>query len=660
MRGKVALLIPALLLASAAAATTYTDPGARAMGMSGAFDALSDDGWGLWYNPAGILKSGRMLLSAEYTNLYPALDNGQIHYGAASYLQPFSDFVAAAAGYDYMTAEDQLNQGNIMGCLAFRPGIFPVSMGITGRYLFRDFAQNEFTVYDPMFAQYGWEATAIGVDVGLQAELSEMVTLSAVGRNLTRPDLGLESEDRLPMEASLGAAFYPEALTPVVQVDYSFDDVSGDPDIDGSLGLERWLGSSRRWAVRAGYRMLSLGKSHSVSAGFTARYSGSIPVELNYAVRLPLNDLMSTVGEHRVGLSFRLAGEPWSEATPRVPLPPLVDRRVWETGTDLYEVDLWANRDVTSDSFTVAQFDQIPLNSTLELDENLHLYAYFPISTTVEPGDIRDLSVKFRVPRYWLERNRLEERLVRLYRVEEDNSLTRMPAAIFDEDESYLYYESSIDRPGDMIITSRTAELVMVEPQTVYGEVDSVDIIEASLRFRVSKLWMDEQRVDPATIGLTRVRGGIPSDVECRVVDEDLNYLYFETDPINLFQFMVVAQEREGLPVSTIYYEVDEVALRDDHIPDLDRVVETLRDNPDVFVSVEGHADSDGTFGYNAGLSKDRALNVAEYLRSQLGSTNVEIEASWYGERRPAASNDTDEGRRLNRRVEIVILRKDR
>ncbi len=96
----------------------------------------------------------------------------------------------------------------------------------------------------------------------------------------------------------------------------------------------------------------------------------------------------------------------------------------------------------------------------------------------------------------------------------------------------------------------------MVEPELVYDQVDSVDIIEASLSFRVSKVWMDRNRIDPSSIGLTRVRGGIPLDVDCRQIDEDLEYLYYETDPVSLFQFMIVAREREGLTMSTIYFDM--------------------------------------------------------------------------------------------------------
>ncbi len=110
--------------------------------------------------------------------------------------------------------------------------------------------------------------------------------------------------------------------------------------------------------------------------------------------------------------------------------------------------------------------------------------------------------------------------------------------------------------------------------------------------------------------------------------------------------------------MSTIYFDHNVAEIRDDQYPDIDRIVQTLRNNPGVFVSVEGHADSDGTFGFNDGLSKDRALNVAAYLETQLAGYDIEIEPTWFGERRPAAANDDQAGRALNRRVEIVILRR--
>ena len=656
MRCKITLRIVTRLVCTTASAEVL-NPGARAMGMAGAFIPIADDAWACWWNPAGLLRSGRIVFGAEYTSLYPNMDLNTIDLGAAAYVQPITRFAAFGMGAEFLSASDQCTQGEGLLSFAFRPGIFPISFGITGGYVFRDYVDNEFTSYDPLFSG-GLRTRGISLDAGFQAELGRKVTFAGVARNILQPDLGIGEEDAEPLELSLGFAFYPRFVTPVIQADWSMDDIDGTKDIDIALGLEKWIGAAENWGLRTGFRTRALGSASEFTAGLSARYEGSIPLSFDYGFALPLNDLQSTWGRHRAGLTFRLGGTQWLEEEPRVPLPPLVDRMTWQTGTDLTEFSLWANRDVQHDSLTVAQYDQIPLNSTLKLDPGQILFAYFPSRATFIEEDIRDLTAGFRVPRYWLEQNNLELRLLRLFRVNDDNTLERMPSALVDEDEGYYYFEATVDKIGDFMITSRHAELVMVEPETVYGSVDSVDIIEASLSFRVSKVWMDQNRIDPSTLGLTRVRGGIPLDVNCRQINEDLNYLYYETDPINLFQFMIVAREREGLSMSTIYFDNAIAEIRDDQYPDLDRIVQTLKNNPGVFVSVEGHADSDGTFGFNDGLSKERALNVAEYLETQLSGYNIEIEPTWFGERRPAAANDDESGRSLNRRVEIVILRR--
>lgn len=656
MRCKITYVFLFFVLVSSSAAAGLT-PGSRAMGLGGAFASLGDDAWGAWWNPASILRSGRLLIGSEYSNLYPNLDYGSLQYAALSYLQPVSEFVAFALGVDYLTASGLYSEGEANLTFAFRPGIFPISIGLTGRYLFRTFTENEFTLYDPLFALNGRKGQGIGLNAGFQAELSRIATISGVAENIIQPDMGLGEVDKEPMRFSLGAAFYPGFATPVLQVNYGMERIAGKLDLSVSAGFEKWIGSSSNWGIRSGYTYRASGLSHEISAGFSARTEGSLPLQFDYAFSIPMNSLYSTWGKHKVGLSFRLGGDQWGEVSSRVPLPPMVDRRTWFPDTDMYKFDLWAVRDVQRDSLAVAQYEDIPLNSPVRLDENQMLYGYFPVHSTVQQDDIRSLATYFRVPRFWFEQKNLEMRLLRLHQIAEDGSLERVPTALIEEDETYFYYEADLEKVSDCIITCRPAELVMLEPRTVYGEVDSVDILEASLEFRVSKVWMDENRIDPLTIGLSRVQGGVPLDVEIRQIDEDLVYCYYETDPINLFQFVIVATEREGLPVSTIYFDHAIGAIRDDQIPSLDRVIQTLRTNPGVFVSVEGHADSDGTFSFNDGLSNDRADIVAEYLSSRLGGLNISIESSWFGERRPAAANDTEEGRQLNRRVEIVILR---
>jgi OOP family OmpA-OmpF porin len=86
----------------------------------------------------------------------------------------------------------------------------------------------------------------------------------------------------------------------------------------------------------------------------------------------------------------------------------------------------------------------------------------------------------------------------------------------------------------------------------------------------------------------------------------------------------------------------------------LDVAAETLRKNPGVQVSVEGHTDSVGTEAYNQGLSLRRAESVRKALIEK-GVPASRLTATGYGESRPVASNDTEDGRRLNRRVELNV-----
>ncbi|MFT6400228.1 MAG: outer membrane protein OmpA-like peptidoglycan-associated protein [Bradymonadia bacterium] len=86
----------------------------------------------------------------------------------------------------------------------------------------------------------------------------------------------------------------------------------------------------------------------------------------------------------------------------------------------------------------------------------------------------------------------------------------------------------------------------------------------------------------------------------------------------------------------------------------LDDVALVLYDRPDIEVRVEGHTDSEGSSSYNLNLSQERAGSVRLYLIQQ-GISASRIEAEGVGEERPLETNDTPEGRAVNRRVEFHI-----
>ena len=86
----------------------------------------------------------------------------------------------------------------------------------------------------------------------------------------------------------------------------------------------------------------------------------------------------------------------------------------------------------------------------------------------------------------------------------------------------------------------------------------------------------------------------------------------------------------------------------------LKKVFQVLGEYPENSVVIEGHTDSEGADTYNQTLSENRANSVKEWLVNA-GIDSSRLQIIGYGEGKPVATNETDEGRSKNRRVEIII-----
>jgi OOP family OmpA-OmpF porin len=100
----------------------------------------------------------------------------------------------------------------------------------------------------------------------------------------------------------------------------------------------------------------------------------------------------------------------------------------------------------------------------------------------------------------------------------------------------------------------------------------------------------------------------------------------------------------------TINFEFNSSVLKTESYPTLDKLSSVLRENGGK-VTVNGYASSEGTAAYNLKLSKDRANSVKTYLVNS-GVNSSQVVTKGFGEANPIASNDTEEGRIQNRRVE--------
>lgn len=101
------------------------------------------------------------------------------------------------------------------------------------------------------------------------------------------------------------------------------------------------------------------------------------------------------------------------------------------------------------------------------------------------------------------------------------------------------------------------------------------------------------------------------------------------------------------------HFDFDQADIREKYYKDLDRIADILNTYPEIRAEVQGHTDSRGTDAYNRLLSQKRAEAVIDYL-AEKGVDTSRLKAVGYGESKPIASNRNDEGRELNRRVQIV------
>jgi outer membrane protein OmpA-like peptidoglycan-associated protein len=107
--------------------------------------------------------------------------------------------------------------------------------------------------------------------------------------------------------------------------------------------------------------------------------------------------------------------------------------------------------------------------------------------------------------------------------------------------------------------------------------------------------------------------------------------------------------------LNNIFFDFDRATLRSESIPELDRLVSFLADQPSFSVQIGGHTDAVGSDEYNRALSQQRAQAVVDYLISK-GIGAARLVAVGFGKSKPVDSNDTDAGRQKNRRVEFTIL----
>ncbi len=114
--------------------------------------------------------------------------------------------------------------------------------------------------------------------------------------------------------------------------------------------------------------------------------------------------------------------------------------------------------------------------------------------------------------------------------------------------------------------------------------------------------------------------------------------------------------KNEGqLPIKSILFEFDKAIVQKVSYGELESLINLLNTRPNLIIALEGHTDAKGQESYNVNLSKNRVNAVKEFLVAN-GIKEDRIKINYFGENKPKAENETPEGRKINRRVDIYFI----
>ena len=234
----------------------------------------------------------------------------------------------------------------------------------------------------------------------------------------------------------------------------------------------------------------------------------------------------------------------------------------------------------------------------------------------------------------------------------------------FNEATGYLYLTSTRDgssdiyrvqiqepKPLDILVVgvvkhARTGEpmdaVVEVNSRGVIGRDTAIGTVKGRFEFRI-KSFND--------LSISAEKEGFIGHVE-RLNIRSQTYQ-------NSYEIEILLDPREQggtITLNPIFFKQSVADIKKESIPQLERLRDVLNKYPNIYVRIEGHTDSNGKQASLDKLSRERAEAIRSYLVRN-GIDKVRVQAIGRGDRKPIASNETQEGRETNRRVEVVITK---
>jgi len=234
-------------------------------------------------------------------------------------------------------------------------------------------------------------------------------------------------------------------------------------------------------------------------------------------------------------------------------------------------------------------------------------------------------------------------------------------------------YYAIDERHGGLLVSSRIfsfdiPEEIRVRVRSSYVAGKIYDAVTGKPLGAKIELYDLETRSLASTVGSDSVNGRymviLNEGSEYALYVEKEGYLFKSVsfgrpegslEPVVLDVPLDPVEQGKIVALNNIFFEHDKYALQERSLPELRKTVDFLKKNPDVRIEISGHTDNTGDALYNKELSEKRARSVYDFLVKH-GIEQHRISSVGYGDTRPVASNDSEENRAKNRRIEFRIL----
>jgi outer membrane protein OmpA-like peptidoglycan-associated protein/Tol biopolymer transport system component len=226
--------------------------------------------------------------------------------------------------------------------------------------------------------------------------------------------------------------------------------------------------------------------------------------------------------------------------------------------------------------------------------------------------------------------------------------------------------DSRLGNTSTRSVTSQDSDPVVLLSGTVLNQQTGKVPEDASVTYEdlsTGKL-LGQAKPDPATgkyklvlpfgknYGITaKAKGLIPASTNIDL--STMKGRYLELDDRDLS--MVPLVKGNTATINNLFFDLGKAILKPESTPELKRILQVMTENKSLVIEISGHTDNTGSDEINNKLSLERANAVKENLLKG-GIDTARIRTKGFGKSKPKADNATEEGRQINRRVEIEIL----